>query len=509
MRSTTKGMKVHKQSRSRRGEGLPSRWFMEWKQPQRNFFSSPFDIIRTSHLTLYPAIFIGVPGLKRTLSSFFVFILLATGLVSCGGSSKPPTASGLTYRAFVSNPLNPTFGGTVFPGLNIVDATKDVLSAFDVDLAGTTSSAGFMVESPKRDRTVVFSPTTNISQTNTLAIIDNAKENASGTVTLPGPTESMFVASDNTTLFTAVPTAPVTGQSAGAVLEINMSSNSVNATIPITGAHFVVPAPSGNEILALSDTANTVTAIAPSLISTGNPLTPVTGPFDKPVWAIFSSDGSTAYVLNCGAQCGGTTASVAIVDMTQTPPAVTATVPVAAATYGILSGGNLYVAGTPVSGGGNCQTSLCGVLTIFPGANVSASPTTVIAVNITDGYHNRMVQGPNNQLFIGSRNCTNVPATSSTPGRGCLSVINTAANTAYTAPQNGDVTGIQPIDGRPVVYVCEGGALQIYDTNFDLEAGHQLQVQPTRSDGSGQVGITGQAIDVILADFPNGSLITE
>lgn len=444
--------------------------------------------------------------MKRTLSSFFVFILLATGLVSCGGSSKPPTASGLTYRAFVSNPLNPTFGGTVFPGLNIVDATKDVLSAFDVDLSGTTSSAGFMVGSPKRDRTVVFSPTSDVSQSNTLAIVDNAKENASGTVTLPGPTESMFVASDDTTLFAAVPTAPVTGQAAGAVLAINMSSNSVTATIPIAGAHFVVPTPTGNEILALSDTANTVTVIAPSLVSTGNPLTPVTGPFDKPVWAIFSSDGSTAYVLNCGQQCGGTAAGIAVVDMTQTPPAVTSTVPVAAATYGILIGGNLYVAGTPVASGANCQTDLCGVLTVFPGADLTAAPVTVA---IADGYQNRMVQGPNNQLFIGSRNCTNVIATSTTPGRGCLSVVNTAANTAYTAPQNGDVTGIQPIDGRPVVYVCEGGALQIYDTNFDLDAGHQLQVQPTRSDGSGQVGITGQAIDVILADFPNGSLITK
>jgi hypothetical protein len=447
--------------------------------------------------------------LKRTLSSFFVFILLATGLVSCGGSSKRPTASGLTYRAFVSNPLNPTFGGAIFPGLNIIDASKDVLSAFDVDLAGTTSSAGFMAESPKRDRTVVFSPTTDTSQSNVLAIIDNAKENASGTVTLPGPTESMFVWTNNTTLFTAIPTAPVSGQPAGAVLQIDISKNSITATIPIAGAHFVVPAPNGNEILAISDTANTVTEIAPSLIATGNPLTPVTGPFDKPVWAIFSQDGSTAYVLNCGPQCGGTAASIAVVDMTQTPPAVTSTVPVAAATYGILSGGNLYVAGTPVSSGANCQTSLCGVLTIFPGANVTASPTTVIAVNITDGNHNRMVQGPNNQLFIGSRNCTNVIKSDTTPGRGCLSVVNTAANTAYTAPQNGDVTGIQPIDGRPVVYVCEGGALQIYDTNFDLEAGHQLQVQPTRSDGTGQVGITGQAIDVTLADFPNGSLITK
>jgi hypothetical protein len=431
------------------------------------------------------------------------------GLVSCGGyNNRATTNSGLTFRAFVSNPLNPTVIGSIFSGLNIIDARRDVLSALDVDLSTTAASAGLMVESPKRDRTVVFSPTTDTSQNNTLAIVDNAREIASGSVTLPGPTESMFVWTDDSTLFTAIPTAPVSGQPAGAVLQIDTLTNSIIATIPIPGAHFVVPSPSGNAILAISDTANAVTVIAPSLIaignSTGNPLKPVTGSFDKPVWAVFSSDGSTAYVMNCGPQCGGTAASVTVVDMTQNPPVVTLTVPVAAATYGILSGGNLYIAGTPVSSGANCQTTLCGVLTIFAGADLTATPTTLA---ITNGYHNRIVPGPNNQLFIGSRICTNVIATSNSPGRGCLSVVNTGANTVYTAAQNGDVTGIRPIDDRTVVYVCEGGSLQIYDTNFDLASGHQLQVQPTRPDGTGQVAITGQAIDVILADFPSGSVI--
>ncbi|HKW17916.1 MAG TPA: hypothetical protein VJO35_10440 [Terriglobales bacterium] len=446
--------------------------------------------------------------MKRTLSSFFVFILLATGLVSCGGKSTTRTNSGLTYRIFVSNPLNPTPLGTIFPGLNIVDATKDVLSAFDVDLSGTTTNAGMMVESPKRDRTVVFSPTSDVTQSNTLAMVDNAKETASGSVTLPGPTESMFVWSDNTTLFAAVPRAAVTGQPAGAVLQIDIVKNSISATIPIPGAHFLVPNANGSAILAISDTANAVTVIAPSLISTGNPLTPVsTSPgltFDRPVWAVFSPDGSTAYVMNCGAQCGGTAASIAVVNMAATPPAVTSVVPVAGATYGILSGGNLYVAGTPDSSGTDCQANLCGVLTIFPGADLTAVPATLA---ITDGYHNHMVLAPHGQLFIGSRICTDVLATSSTPARGCLSVVNTAVNTVYTAPQNGDVTGIKPIDGRSVVYVCENGALQIYDTELDLGSGHQLQVQPTRSDGTGQVTITGQAIDVVVADFPNGAVI--
>ena len=34
--------------------------------------------------------------------------------------------------------------------------------------------------------------------------------------------------------------------------------------------------------------------------------------FDRPVKAVFSADGSTAYVLNCGPECGGTTASISL-----------------------------------------------------------------------------------------------------------------------------------------------------------------------------------------------------
>ena len=32
--------------------------------------------------------------------------------------------------------------------------------------------------------------------------------------------------------------------------------------------------------------------------------------FDHPVKAVFSPDGTTAYVLNCGPECGGTTSSI-------------------------------------------------------------------------------------------------------------------------------------------------------------------------------------------------------
>lgn len=442
--------------------------------------------------------------MKRSLSSLFVSIVLCTGLISCGGynnNNNRNNRSGLTFRAFISNPVNPSSSGGGFPGLDIMDANKDMLSPFEVSLSGTIASAGMMVESPKRDRTVVYSATGTDSSNSTLGIVDNATESATSSVALPGPTESMFVASDNTTLYAAVPSAPITGVSPGAVVQVSLASAAVTASIPVPGARFLIPSPSGNQILVISDSADTVTMLEPAFISTGNALTPVlTNPpvtfFDKPVWAVFSSDGATAYVMNCGPECGGTetTASIAIIDMTQPTPTVTADVPVTGgATTGLISGGSLYVAGTPSSAGVDCQANLCGVLTVFPGSNLTATPSTFA---ITDGYHDNLVMAPNNQLFIASRNCTNVIATGATPGRGCLSVLNTGGGTVYTSSQNGDATGIQPILNRTVVYVCEGGAFAIYDTALDLGSQRKLKPQTTT-----EIAIVGQAIDVKLVDF--------
>ena len=81
------------------------------------------------------------------------------------------------------------------------------------------------------------------------------------------------------------------------------------------------------------------------------------------------------------------------------------------------------------------------------------APMTVSATaTITDGYHNQMQMGANNQLFIGARTCTNIniPANGSNPGevRGCLSILDTSKSSVVVPPAIGDVTGIQPISRR-------------------------------------------------------------
>ncbi len=212
-------------------------------------------------------------------------------------------------------------------------------------------------------------------------------------------------------------------------------------------------------------------------------LTTVVPGFDHPVGALFN--GSTAYVFNCGPECGGTAAGINTFTVGSTPSAI---LPTPGATYGILSGGTLWVAGTPPNTPCPSGTAApkCGTLTAVDTSNMTVSNGPIL---ITDGYHNRMQISDNGQLFVGARSCSNVNTTSEV--RGCLSIYNTTTATVVIPPALGDATGIQPVLGRNVVYVCQGGAFQIFDTTTD-----KLLVQQT-----GTV-IVGQSFDVKLVDPP-------
>jgi hypothetical protein len=171
--------------------------------------------------------------------------------------------------------------------------------------------------------------------------------------------------------------------------------------------------------------------------------------------------------------------------MTANPPVLLgAPIPVPAATVGVLNGSTLYVAGTPPDT--PCTTgsaAFCGAV-----ATIDVAGGGVISTSeITDGYHNRIGLGADGQLFIGAKTCHQVlpPATDT---RGCLSILNTTTSTVVIPAFNGDVTGIEPIPNRHVVYVTQGGELKIYDTTTDAP-----QAQ--------QVDIFGSASDVKMVDF--------
>src|SRR5947208_15616593 len=95
----------------------------------------------------------GVPGLKRGFASLILLAGLAFGLISCGNSNpstNQPVTSGLEFRAFVSNPLEPISGGGCRPVINIVDAMKDVLSRASISLTGVVPEPGLMAVSPSK-----------------------------------------------------------------------------------------------------------------------------------------------------------------------------------------------------------------------------------------------------------------------------------------------------------------------------------------------------------------------
>jgi len=427
--------------------------------------------------------------LNRAAIRVVLIFFACTGFFSCGSPGNPSgqQTSGLPFRAFVSNPLQPVSGGGGGPVLNIIDANHDVESTFRVSLSGI-QGPGLMAESPNLAFTMVFD-----SGSNAVSLVDNARESAavspSGmnlpSVSIPGPTESMFVGTDNGTGYVAVPAAPqASPQPPGGVIVLNLASGSILADVAVPSVRYVTRSHNGNRVLAFGDNATNVVVIAPSLITTSTDPRTFVCCFDHPVWGVFSSDDNTAYIFNCGPECGGTTASISVLDLTTNTVGVT--VPVPGATFGLLNGNTLYVAGTPPSTSCPSGTVVptCGTLTILDVSSGIPTVTSSSPILITDGYHNRMELTSNGRIYIGATNCSSVVG-----ARGCLTIFNTLTNTPVFEATTGDVTGIAPVTGRDVVYVCEGGVLSAYSTTTD-----KLEVL------TNPLVITGMAVDVKIVD---------
>ncbi len=443
---------------------------------------------------------VGVPSLKRILILLFSVLPACLILLSCGYSAPSGTGggSGLKYRAFFTNGVS---AGTGFAGVYIVDAAKDLRAPVGPISVGNTP--GMMVLTPNRALTLVFSGNGTQFSDNQFTVINNATETAIGHQTLPGLTDSFVVSPDGSAAFIAMPTAPVIGQSPGVVKAISLSTGSFTGEVDIPSAHYLSIDNGGNRILAFSDNSDSVAVITPSNIGIGNAVTTVGG-FDRPVAAFFSSDDNTAYVVNCGAECGGTTASVQQLNLTNNTLAsyvavCTPGTTQCAGSVALVNGSTMYLAGTPYSGGVPSQActgqttaaTTCGLLTIVDLSSMTVTNTAPII--ITDGYHNRIALGANGQLFVGARTCTEitppVPPPSGAETRGCLSIYNTQTGAVIIPPANGDATGIQPIATRAVVYVVQGGTLGIYDTKTDALQSRQI------------TNLIGQFIDVKTIDF--------
>ena len=121
--------------------------------------------------------------------------------------------------------------------------------------------------------------------------------------------------------------------------------NTANYTV--AGANSVAISPDGQYLLVFSNNSDSVTVIN----TTASPVTYASIPgFARPVNAFFTAGNDTAYVINCGPECGSSQpASVTEFDVAS--KTIVATVPVGGASVGLLSGTTLYVAGSPVPPG--------------------------------------------------------------------------------------------------------------------------------------------------------------
>lgn len=419
---------------------------------------------------------LGVPGLKRALILLSLSAFGGLLCLSCSNSSNNSTPT-ITSRAFVSQDVN---GGGVAAGLLVVDADRDVRAFQSPITAGITP--GLMVVTPNHVQTLAFSATGN-----TLSLVSNAQESALASVSLPGFTESIVVSPDSQTAYVAIPTAPLVGKPPGAIVIINLNSGAVTAQLSVPAVRYLSIANNGNRVLAFSDNSDSVTVIDPSKITSGNPTT-VVGGFDRPVQGFFVSNDTSAFIVNCGAECGGAQSGVQPLDLTSDPPVagVAASVP-GGATVALINGSTMYLAGSmpPVDCSTPNNSISCGQLTVFDLSTMSVLNTAPIL--IPDGYHSRIALGANGKLFVGSRTCDEV--LSGDEQRGCLAIFDTGpAGSVVVPPANGDVTGIQPIVKRAVVYVVQGGELEIYDTTTDKITDKQIN-------------ISGEAVDVKTIDF--------
>ena len=415
---------------------------------------------------------------------------------SCGGSSKPkaPGASGLVARRVVAS--QSVSSPTASAGLVIINGDNDTVAHAAEINAGI--SPGLMTMSPDRSVLLAFD-----SVANGVNIINTSKETSSGSITLPGPTISM-VATTPTSGYAAVPSAPFnTGPPPGAVIAMNLASATILATISVPNAQYVVASPTGSPLLAFSNESDSLTVISQPNVNTGNVVTTTVSGFDRPIWAVFSTDGSTAYVLNCGPECGSASATASVQTLDMSTLAVGAHVPVDGATIGWLSGSTLYVAGTPTASVSNSHPNnscagqataakICGRLDTIDVGTMMVTGSAVI----TDGYHDRIDMSVNSQLFVGSYNCTNIGDVNNPIGevRGCLSIFNTTNGAVVIPPDNGDVTGFQSLTTQYVEYVAEGGNLRVYNTQID-------SLLITNYIEAGTIVVPGQVIDVKAIDF--------
>jgi len=219
--------------------------------------------------------------------------------------------------------------------------------------------------------------------------------------------------------------------------------------------------------------------------------------FDRPVKAVFSGDGGTAYVLNCGPECGGNVASISLLPVapmifltgqgsgTLPKSGTVASIPIpGGSSNALVKGSTMYVVGQQLEPDGLFTGNLT---TVNLSDNTATSP-----ISISDGAPgagSRMLEADDNTLWIGMTKCNNGERYAKGLPFGCLTMYNTSTSSVTTIePYQGDLTGIADVEGLHKVYVAQGGQVYIFSTKDGTSINNQY------------VTVTGTAYDVAYMD---------
>lgn len=411
---------------------------------------------------------------RNSYLSHFLVASLALAIAGCGSGtgSNTPKPTGLKKRVLLSN----TAAGTV----TVIDAQRDQVS-----------TKILAANSPTK---LLTAAGTTIAMSNAISLI-TVIDDATETVTFPSPIGDqpfdIAISPDGKNAWAAM-------RNFGFVQSVDTTTGVARPVLRIGNARRLVMSPKGTKLLVFPDPQaqvppNTSTFFVVDTATSAVQVVTDAVHLDQPFNAVFNGNETQAFILNCGPECGGTTASVVLADFTNPTATFSANILVPGATVGLINGSNLYVAGTPALAptgpGPGCPISRCGELTVINATALTAGTP----IPITDGDHEKM-SFTNNRLYVGALRCTVEPGTAANTVRGCLSIFNTSTSTTAfpqesSFRQNFDVTGFQPISGRNVIYIVQGDELDIFDTNTDALAS-----------GITQIDVIGQAFDVVQID---------
>ncbi len=470
----------------------------------------------------------GTARRTRTLLLSLLVSVVALTLAACGHNlyqfplytfaGRPIPPSQLAQRVLVSVTLNGSTGS-----LTILDGLRDIRNNLSNTIPGfgiSGFSGGYpssIISFPEELRGYVYSAVSPYS----VSIINYSSESSTGSAgTFTGPSSSLGITADASRFFSAEE------QNGQLVIIDNTTGGAYSLNIPNV---YRVAVNQGDTVaLAMVRNSNAVYRIvklnansAPALGSVDcqpNILpvycaVPVPGNFDRPTGASFSLDGSTAYVLNCGVECGGGSnggAGISLIPQgalymnlqptTATPPSpVTNTVSVpGGVTTALSDSNNLYVAGQQLQPDG-----------LFAGRLTTINLTTLAPsapVAISDGTHTRLLFADDNTLWIGSQFCATGERAKQGLNYNCLTRYDLGTRVATIVPAlsvatattpvsvpypNGDnnllyygsLTGICWVQNYHKVYTAYGGQVHAFNTLDGSEINNsQITVQGTALD---------------------------